>query len=159
MSSNKNWPRWSFASVSKHFDDRRETLPLFIEGQHRDTSALSDYLELRMDGPTLREVSKGCWILRIEVNILLTSTFDEEDYHKIHRNAGIVQAAFTAIPVLKYGDGLDDDQSFVGCYKLKQNSSTRDFLELNHFGRIGIDVPLVQATVEGHYEMTLNINT
>ncbi len=158
MSSDKNWPRWSFAAVSKHFDDRRETLPLFIEGQHRDTAALSDYLELRMDGPTLREVSKGCWILRIEVNILVTATFDEADFHKIHRNAGIVQAAFTSIPVLKFGDGPDDDQSFVGCYKLKQNASTRDFLELNHFGRIDIDVPLVQATVEGHYEMTLNIN-
>lgn len=158
MSSNKNWPRWTFASVCKHFDDRRNGLPLFIEGQHRATSELKDYLELRMDGPTLREVSKGCWLLRIEINILVSSAFDEENYHRIHQNVGIVQTAFTSIPVFKYGDGPDDDQSYVGCYILQQNLASRDFLELNHFGRIDISIPLCQATVEGHYIMTLDTN-
>ena len=158
MSLNKNWARWSFASVSKHFDDNRQGLKLFIEGTHRDTRKDEEYLEFRMDGPTLREVSKGCWMLRIEVNLLVTATIDEEDFHRIHRNAGIAQAAFAqGISVFRYGDGVDDDNSFVGCYKLLQSSSTRDFVELNHFGRISQDVPLMQATVEGHYLMTLNI--
>lgn len=154
MSSNPHWPRWTFASVSKHFDDRRQGLPLYIEGQHRNTREETDYLELRMDGPTLREVSKGCWKLRIEINILVSSAYDEEDYHRIHRNAGIVQAAFeNAIDVYRFGTGVDDDQTYVGCYKLLEDR--RDALELNHFGRIDIDTPIVQATVEGHYVMTL----
>lgn len=158
MSVNQNWARWSFASVSKHFDDNRQGLKLFIEGSHRDTREEKDYLEFRMDGPTLREVSKGCWKLRIEINILVTAALDEEDFHRIHRNAGIAQAAFVlGIPVLRYGSGPDDDDSFLGCYKLLQSSSTRDFVELNHFGQIAQDVPLMQATVEGHYEMTLNL--
>jgi len=157
MPPNKNWARWTFASVSKHFDDRRQGLPMYIEGQHRDTREEEDYLELRMDGPTLREVSKGCWKLRIEVNVLISSVFNETDYHRPHQNAGIAQAAFThTIPVYKYGDGPDDDQSFVGCYTLSQSSTTRDFIELNHFGRIETNTPLVQATVEGHFIMTLN---
>ncbi len=158
MSANQNWSRWSFASISKHFDDNRQGLKLFIEVTHRDTRKDEEYLEFRMDGPTLREVSKGCWKLRIEVNILVTATIDENDFHRIHRNAGIAQAAFAqGISVFKYGDGVDDDDSFLGCYKLLQNSSTRDFIELNHFGQIDANVPLMQATVEGHYLMTLNI--
>jgi len=157
MSANKNWARWSFASVSKHFDDNRQGLKLFIEGTHRDTREEKDYLEFRMDGPTLREVSKGCWILRIEVNILVSAAFDEKDFHRIHTNSGIAQAAFVPIPVFKFGSTVDDDDSFLGCYRLLQDKSTRDFLELNHFGRIDHKIPLVQSTVEGHFEMTLNI--
>lgn len=157
MSANKNWARWSFASVSKHFDNNRQGLKLFIEGTHRDTRTDKDYLEFRMDGPTLREVSKGCWKLRIEVNILVTTTFDEEDFHRIHRNAGIVQEAFVTIPVFRFGNGVDDDNSFLGCYKLLQSKANADLLELNHFGRIDQSVPLMQATVEGHYEMELDL--
>ena len=158
MSANQNWARWSFASISKHFDDNRQGLKLFIEGTHRDTREVEEYLEFRMDGPTLREVSKGCWKLRIEVNLLVTATIDEEDFHRIHRNAGIAQAAFaTGIPAFKYGDGVDDDQSVFGCYQLLQSSSTRDFIELNHFGQIDTNIPLLQATVEGHYQMNLDL--
>lgn len=154
--ANPNWARWTFASVSKHFDDRRAGIPMFIEGQHRDTKELKDYFELRMDGPTLLEVSRGCWKLRVEVNILATSAFDESNYHRIHQNVGILQSAFTSIEVYRYGTGPDDDGTFLGCLKLLQNPSNRDFLELNHFGRIDIDTPLTQATVEGHYEMQLD---
>jgi len=154
--ANPNWARWVFASVSKHFDDRRSGIHMFIEGQHRDTRELKDYFELRVDGPTLLEVSKGCWKLRVEVNILATATFDEANYHTIHTLAGIAQAAFTTIEVYKYGINIQDDQTFLGCLILRQNRSTRDFLELNHFGRIDVSIPLMQATVEGHYTMTLN---
>ena len=155
MSANKHWARWSFASVSKHFDDTRQGYPLYIEGQHRDTDTLEDFFEFRMDGPTLRESSKGFWILRIDVNILASSTIDDEDYHKIHKLVGIAQAAFEDIPVYKYGDGPDDDQSLLGCYQLKQSRRKRDFVEAHQFGRIDISVPLIQAMVEGHFEMTL----
>lgn len=158
MPPNKNWARWTFASVSKHFDDHRQGLELFIEGQHRNTKDLENYLELRMDGPTLREVSKGCWKLRIEINVLITSAFREDEYHRPHQNAGIAQAAFTKIiSAFRFGNGPDDDDSFLGCYQLQQSNTTRDFIELNHFGRIDINTPLVQATVEGHYIMTLNL--
>jgi len=160
MSANPNWPRWIFATVSRHFNDAAiaASIPLFIEGQHRDTLQFKDFFELRMDGPTLQEVSKGCWLLRIEINILVQSAMDDSNYHRIHQNVGILTAAFEkAISVYKLGknDPDPDDQSFLGCLKLLQNRETRDFLEINHFGIIDVKTKLVQATVEGHYSMLL----
>lgn len=157
MSVNRNWARWIFASVSKHFDDRKENLPLYIEGQHRATSKLKEYLELRMDGPTWNEASKGYFIGVVQINVLLTSALNEEDYHRPYRIAGQVQEAFTqTIEVFKFGDGPDDDQSKFGCLQLKQNRSNGDFVELNWFGIIDTDDPLVQATVEAHYCLTIS---
>jgi len=156
MSVNTNWARWLFASVSKHFDDRKQTLPLYIEGQHRATRNLKDFLELRFEGPTWLEVNRKDWLGRVEINILVSTAYDEADYHRIHRYAGQVQSAYTrVIEAYKFGDGPDDDQSFLGCLVLQQNRGRRDFLELNHFGRIGTDEALVQSTVEGHYVIEL----
>ena len=156
MSINPNWARWIFASVSKHFDDRRGVLPLYIEGQHRATSKLKEYLELRMDGPTWNEASKGYFQGDIQINILVTAAMDEEDYHRPYRFAGQVQQAFTqTIPVFRFGDGPEDDQTFLGCLQLLQNRSDRSFVELNWFGVIDQDYQLVQATVEGHYRLTI----
>lgn len=160
MSANPNWPRWIFATVSKHFTDAAAavSIPLFIEGQHRNTRTDKELFELRMDGPTLREVSKGCWILRIEINVLVQSTMDDANYHRIHQNVGIAIAAFDkVIPVYRLGknDPDPDDQSFLGCLQLIQNRETHDFLEINHFGQIDIKTKLMQASVEGHYKMLL----
>ena len=158
MSANPNWPRWIFATVSKHFTDASQVAgtPLFIEGQHRDTSKLKDFYELRLDGPTLREVSKGCWILRIEINILATSVMNDSNYHTIHQLVGNAAAAFEkAITVLKYGNNPQDDKTFVGCLQLIQDRETRDFIEINHFGQVDVKTKLMQASVEGHYKMVL----
>ena len=156
MSINANWARWIFASVSKHFDDRKGTLTLYIEGQHRATSKLKEYLELRMDGPTWNEASKDYFIGNIQINVLITVAMDEEDYHRPYSVAGQVQQAFTkTIDVFRFGDGPDDDGTYLGCLQLKQNRATGDFVELNWFGIIDTDDQLVQATVEGHYCLTL----
>ena len=154
MSANPNWPRWIFASVSKHFADA--LTPLFIEGQHRDTREFKDFFEMRVDGPTLREVSKGFWVFRLEINILVQSAMDDKNYHRIHQDVGNAAAAFaSAIDVFKKGNSPQDDQSYLGCLQLLQNRETRDFLEINHFGQIDVKTMLMQASVEGHYKMEL----
>lgn len=158
MSSNPNWPRWIFATASKHFLAAATAagIPLFIEGQHRATRLEKDLFELRMDGPNLREVSKDCWILDIEFNILVQSTMSDSNYHRIHQSVGIAAAAFEpAISVFKFGNGIEDDQSFVGCLQLLQNRESRDYVEINHFGQIDVQTKLMQASVEGHYKMVL----
>lgn len=152
---NKNWPRWIFASVSKHFDDRRQGLPMFIEGQHRDTRSLKDFIELRMDGPQFTEVSHNYWRLYFEVNILVQSTMDEHSYHRIHTNVGIVAAAFSDIGLMRYGTGPSDDQEQWGCAGLLQDTRKRQHLDIFHFGQIDKQTKLMQATVEGHYETFL----
>ena len=155
MPANKSWARWIKASVSKHFDDRRDGIPLFIENQHRDTDEEQELFELRMDGPRLLEVSKNCWKLRIEVNILIQTIMNDEDYHRIDDMVGIAQSAFIDIPVFRYGNRPDDDNSFLGCLRLLQNPSNIDYLEANRFGQIDIRTKLLQSTVEGHFEMDL----
>jgi len=151
---NQNWPRWVFASISKHFDDNRKGLPLFIEGQHRDTRTLKDFIELRLDGPQFTEVSHKCWRIYFEVNILVQSTMDESNYHRIHQNVGIVAAAFSDIGLLRYGTGPGNDQEIWACARLIQDTRKRQHLDIFHFGQIDKKAPLMQATVEGHYEVT-----
>lgn len=150
---NQNWNRWIFASISKHFDDRRQGLKLFIEGQSRDTSKVKDFIELRVDGPQFTEVSAGYWIIRVEVNILIQSTMDDTNYHRLHSDVGIVAAAMSDIVVFRYGNGPDDDQSVMGCLKVRQDLGDRQHIDVFQLGQIAPDIRLEQATVEGHYEM------
>ncbi|RLF64637.1 MAG: hypothetical protein DRN30_05245 [Thermoplasmata archaeon] len=149
-------PRWIFASVSKHFNDSiyvAHAVPLFIEGQLRATSEEKDFTELRVDGPYLSETSKQYWRTYIEVNIAVQSVMDDQDYHRIHNTVGVVVFAFTSIRVYKYGDGLTDDQSLVGCLKLITDARGKDRIQVSHFGQLDPDKRLLQATVEAHYEM------
>jgi hypothetical protein len=156
MPANKSWARWIKASVSKHFDDRKEDVHLFIENQHRDTDEVKEFIELRVDGPRCLEVSKDCWKIRVEINLLIQVVMNDKDYHRIDDIVGIVQAAFTnSIPVYRYGNRTGDDDTFLGCLRILMDPSTRDFLEANRFGQIDIRTKLLQSTVEGHYEMDL----
>ena len=152
--SRKHWPRWSFASFSRHFNDAlaAEGITLFIEGQHRNTRELKDFAEFRFYGPRMLNVSKGCWRLRVEINILLQSVMNDTNFHEIHRMVGVVAEAFTTnIMGYKRGNGPDDDQQVFACFDLIQNPSTRNYLEIHHFGQIDKDTNLVQAAVEAHY--------
>ncbi len=160
MPANKGWARWSKASISKHFSDLlTPTYPLFIENQHRDdTDELPNFFELRVDGPRLEEVSRDCWKLRVEVNVLCQSVMNETDYHIIDDMVGLAQSAFTnSIPVFRYGNRLGDDDSFLGCYIIQQDRSTIDFIEGNRLGQIDIRTKLLQSMVEAHYVMDLQV--
>lgn len=148
----QNIPRWMFASVSKHFDALKQSEHLFIEGQDRLTNKQTDWLELRMDGPSHKEVSKGCHQFDIEVNVLVSSTMNETDYHKIFKLVGVAAAAFTnKIDILKLGNGVSDDDTLLECARIRLEN--RELIQISHFGQIDTDKRLVQATVEGHYRM------
>ena len=152
---NENWPRWCFASISKHFDDNRQGIPLFIEGQPRDTRALDAHIELRVDGPEVNELSRGFWRLYFEVNVLVEWKQNDANYHTQHQNVGIVAKIFTCIPVYKYGTNPQDDGSFVGYLKLLSDWRRGESVEAHNFGVIDVGTRVMQSTVEGHYEMHL----
>jgi len=124
---------------------------------HRETRVLKDFIEFRQDGPYLTEVCKGVWRVFIEVNILVQSAMDDKNFHRIHTNVGIVAAAFTSIPVYKYGNNAQDDQSLLGCLQLVSDARGKERIQISHFGRIDVGTPLHQSTVEGHYEMFLTV--
>jgi hypothetical protein len=153
----ENVPRWLFASVANHFDENRQGLSMFVEGQHRATRTLKDFIELRFDGPYLTELSKGYWKVYVEINVLVQSAMDDENFHRIHTNVGKVAVAFSDIGVYKYGTGPDDDQSLLGCLKLVADARGKERIQISHFGKIAPHTEVLQATVEGHYEMRLTI--
>ena len=151
---NEHWPRWIFASISKHFDANRGSLKLHIEGQYRDTRSEQDFIELRLNGPEFTELSKNYWRIRVRVNVLVQSVKNETNFHRIHTNVGIVVKAFDTINIKKYGDGVDDDDSLLGCLKLVQEPGDEP-VAVHHFGQVDPSTQLVQAAVEGLYEMHL----
>ncbi len=154
---NKNWPRWIFASVTNHFDSNLETYDIFYEGQKRSAENFqTDLVEVRMDGPRFLQLGVTEWHADIEINLLVQAAINDEDFHKIHRMVGIVATGFhPGIQVFKYGSGVDDDDSLLGCLDLVQDRRSREFLTISHFGQIDPDKLLMQATVEGHYKTQL----
>lgn len=151
---NNHWPRWIFASISKHFETSLSDQKMFIEGEIRDTWEKKDFIELRVDGPYFQQFTKDNWRAKVEINILLQIVMTN-DTHLIHRQTGLVGSVFTLIPVYKYGNGVDDDDSQIGCLTLIQNARSNELLVISHFGKIKPELPLLQASVEGHFEIDL----
>jgi hypothetical protein len=150
-----HWPRWIVASVARHFDARRQGLLMFIEGENHEEN-VADYVELRVDGPFILELSRGYFKLIVEVNVFVISARNDEDLYKIYRDCGTVAAAFTgSIDVFKLGDGVDDDQSLLGCLVLIRSGDQREALRVSHFGQISAVTPILRSSVEGHYHMEL----
>ena len=92
----------------------------------------------------------------VDVNLLLTSMMGGQtrNAYDIVQQAGVLlQAAGGPIPVLKWGEGPDDDQSPVGCLTLR--SGKRDAIRVIHFGQIGRDDRLRQSAVDARYRMHL----
>ena len=161
MSTDPNWDRWLFASFSAHFNSGLESDALvYIEGQDRVTNDQKSYYEIRVDGPYITEVGKNRYDLVSEVNILCSANHAvDNDYHRIRRMAGLVASLFTEVHIMKYGDGDDDTGAFLGCAVMIHNPRKHERIQINHFGQIDPNVPLMQATVEGHYKLTLEGNT
>lgn len=148
-----NWERWCKASILKHFDAGKGDTSVFVEGFTLDTNELSDYLEVRVDGPYTREQVKEQWRLYFEVNILVVVKINPSaDAYRINRLTGRATGLFIdGICVYKYGNGPDDDGSLIGHLSLVPRANER--IQVSHFGKIRPDTEILQASVEGHYHI------
>lgn len=124
-------------------------LPVFIEGQHRDTAGLKDFVELRTNGPDFYKVSPTTYDVNIVVSLLSQSLMDDTNYHRLYESLGVMQGAFISISVYKFGTGYDDDQTYLGCLTLV------DPLITKHLGQVAARTNLVQGVVQGTYKMSL----
>lgn len=164
------WPRWSKASIAKHFDENRQGIKLFVEAEDRDIDEdhEGDVFELRIDGPNIKRFGTTYeWFLDFEINLLVGSVMRENDSYHFDKLIGIASTIFVpCIPIYRYGNNKDvndvlydpviDTGSLLGDLRLQQSASGRDWLEIHPFGQIRTDVKLQQATVEGHFRMELN---
>lgn len=151
---NVNWARWIKTSIVKYFDTNKGSYTLFVEGADRHTQDLQTWVEVRTDGPYIREVSKNYYKLTVEVNLLLSSIVNENIYTQ-DALCGYFQSLFTCIPVFRYGPSDDIANDNVQFGELVLFDHMRESIKLNHFGIIRPDTNLIQSTVEGHYLMWL----
>ena len=153
---NRDWPRWIFASISKWFSDRRNGVPLYLEGFDIQQVPPKDWAELRMNGPFFRNPSHNYWVVSVDVNILLQITPDNEDNHKLWRIAGIFLDAMQGeIPVYKYGDTENDDQSLFGCLAIEPVKDEE--IVLANFGRVDPEIQMMRSAISALYRMDLTL--
>lgn len=160
-----DWTRWVFASVTQHFATNvmaPNNLPFITEGIHeRDTSFMEspDRAEIRINGPFARELSANYWRIWVDINIMVTSNFGNpsKDVYTLERNLGLIhEFADTYIPVKRYGNGVDDDESLLGC--LRPRSEDRDSIRVIHFGQLDAVDRIKQAMVDARYVMYFRTN-
>jgi len=158
MPINANWSRWIFASVIQHFDARKADLFLYVEGEHRETEGKPNVMELRMDGPYTTEVSKNYFRVFIEVNVLIQTAVLNVDLYQHRTNIGAAEAAFTnSILLYKLGGLAGDTGDLVGCLRLESDWRGRERVQTSDFGLVRPNTPVLQATIEGHYEIFLEV--
>lgn len=153
---NENWPRWIFASISKHFNSKKGDCELTVQGTDTvDLQKLKELAELNYTGPLFEEESINYWRADIIVLIAIIVKRTDNNFHRIHQLSGRFGKAFDrCIPVMKYGDGPDDDPlTQVGYLQIvDRNNST---IEVENLGQPDPDLPLEEVHVSGHYKIYL----
>ena len=161
---NPHWPRWIFASTADYFKQvsagiERPILTEGIDEREAEKMRANDHVEFRVNGPAVTELSRGYFQLDVDVNLLLTSMMGGQtrNAYDIVQQAGVfLQAAAGPIPIFKWGDGPDDDESLLGCLTLR--SGKRDAVRVIHFGQISRDDRLRQSAVDARYQLFLSTN-
>lgn len=144
---NSNWTRWIYASTSKYFKAIADSypIPFFLEGLERDTNEQTKWIEFKLNGPIIEEISHGVFKIIIDINILWSVNLEKDDFHEPYRIIGLLTEAMENICVYKYGD----DDSYLGTLQL--NGSVR----VQNFGQTKSNLQIVQGFVEQEYLMFL----
>jgi hypothetical protein len=154
MSMAENLARWISASVHKYVLNNKGEYKLFLDGYVRtEEYKVMDLFELKIDGPLVYQYGINDFKAYVEVSILVSTIRDPIDFHKPQRMYGKAQSILlNDICVYKYGDGPEDDKSLLGTLQIKSDYA-QDGVSINNFGQIEPDLPLIQGSVEAHYEM------
>lgn len=155
---NPNWGRWITASVAHEFMDDfgSSGYKVIADGQILPESTdEKGQLELRIDGPAAtRQPSSGEYVLEdIYINchahVYNSEVFDEE-----RRIAGLLEVWLGRDHcIYRYGDGIDDDFTFVGALVL-QTRGRLDGVKSHFFGKEEHE-NIEQLSVEANFNMYL----
>jgi len=154
MNSTKHLKRWIKASfiqeVRKHVE---QGVTLFVEGDDK-LPANQKHMELRIDGPYVRNVgSRGEKCAFIEVNLLGNSTRSEENRYDRENIQGLLASIldrdFCIYRTGNVGKEDVDDESIVGTMQLLAT----DQIKISDFGLIDTNTEVYQCVAEAHYEM------
>lgn len=161
MAYDLNWPRWVQASVADHFKlvAIAQGYPSLVEGIDERTTAFmesTDRLEIRVNGPFIKEQSAGYYHFEVSANILIMSHMGGQlpnAYSGVEMAGYMAQAASQPISIYKYGSGVDDDQSLIGCLTLRRGRD--ESVKVFHFGEVNREDRLRQFGVDVSLEMDI----
>lgn len=156
----ENLARWIFASIAKHFSTVASglSLPYFVEGidERDDATMRENHVELRITGPFIREYGKDYYKVSVPVNVLFTEqmAIAGADAYNIVRWCGKFQSVMLEpVPVYKYGSGVPDDGTLVGC--LTPTGSPDNMARVYHFGQVSKEDRIRQSEVDVLYWMEI----
>ena len=154
MSFDPNWPRWVQASVADHFKVTANTYgyaSLVEELEERTTEFVesTNRLEIRINGPFIKNPSHGFWHILVPCNILIFSHMDgtvENVYNGVDIAGVMAQRASEPVSVFKLGSNPQDDGTFLFCLTLTKTKG--ESLNVHHFGEIDAASRLRQFGVD-----------
>jgi len=152
-----NLVKWVRASLIKYFTDiaNANSIPMFVEAvdERKDATMQANHSELRIQGPYIRQTSKGTWKLTVIVNILLTDFMEMNgDAYTLNEWGGLFMNAMdTPINIYKYGD----DGSFIDCLRVKLDRNNE--IKFFDFGTALNETRVHQAEIDATFEMTTTL--
>ena len=153
-------PRWIKVSHNKYFSDIAiaNNIPYFVEGidERESTEMKASHIEIRSTGPFIKEVGNDYFVIDSIANILCTDLMQmtTTDAYLMSRWTGIFAAAMLEpIPIYRYGPGAQDDDTLVGCLRVKDGRY--DAIKVYHFGQVSGTDRVKQSEVDGLFDMRL----
>lgn len=152
-SADPKWARWLWASITNHFEINKGNLELFVDGDDRKLDKEIDWMELRWDGPRIKQFGKNQWQLYLAVNVIVSTVMTNDTYRHVN-NVGFVESLFVD-PLITYKYVDTDPLEQFGCLRLLQDGRNGETLRTNQLGQVEKTYRFQQATIEGHYQMDL----
>jgi hypothetical protein len=158
MKFDPNWYRWIFASVAKHFNAIGELneIHCHVEGFPRHTDELTEWFEVRMDGPYTKEHSDDAYELRVEINLGINVVVGPDvNAYRDKQIQGILTEGFVDnICIYKLGDTEEDDGSEIGYLEIL--TGFRERIVTSNFGVINAQTGINQSSIEAHYRINFD---
>jgi len=143
---NSNTDRWLLSSIAKHFSAIAQgNIEFLLEDEQRNTEGLNEWVELRVNGPEYKEFDKDCYMVSVEVDLLITVRMTKTNIYRIHELCGLFESTCDNIPIYKFGNG----GSFVFCLPLDQNMVSN--IRKLYYGKVEA-TQLQRASVSAFYE-------
>jgi hypothetical protein len=147
---NGNWSCWITASLAKYFGDNANGVTFYVEGDTINFDAKIQWVEFRMDGPEIQEITSNYYRLEVIVNLLVSDVINNSDLYSLQRLVGAFSVLFKSrIPIFKYGTGILDDGTLLTC--LEMCKAPKDKVDVGYFGKVGPTSDMQQAMIEAHY--------
>ncbi len=154
MSLDPKLERWIQTSLNTHFNAGKGGYTLFLEGNEINLGDLPAYVELRINGPRYKEVSRSNFLIELEVNLACSVKFGANAYELANMLGHFRNLCDQTIPVSKYQD--TDPAEFVGCFILRNDEPNP--IDIVNWGMVNVGagpIRMMHATIDAYYKMEI----